>query len=341
VVRAFAPGRVNVIGEHTDYNDGLALPFAISLGVTVSAEAARGRRVEAIALDLAERDVFDAGDRSGATGWRAFVRGAVAELAASGHALGGVRLEFSGTVPRGQGVASSAALEVAVCLALLRVAGIDTYDRLALARLCSRVENSWVGVSTGLLDQLAALFCAEDRALRIDFRDLDLRQVPFALDGWALGLVPSGETRALARTGYEQRRLECRRAVELLGVQSMRDVTPDDLSRLPAPLNRRVLHVIGENERVDAAAASVSAGEPEQLAVLLNESHRSLRDLYDASTPAVESTVARLFQSGAEGARMMGGGFGGQVLALFPPGQSLPADALRVTPAAAAHLVES
>ena len=160
-VVAFGPGRVNLIGEHTDYNDGLSLPFAIAQGVTVTATAIAGDEIEARAVDLGQHDHFPLADPPRSYGWRAFVRGAVAALQAARHELRPARLEITGDVPQGSGLSSSAALEVGLCLALLGLAGErDGIDRLALARLCSRVENEWVGAQTGLLDQIAALFGA-------------------------------------------------------------------------------------------------------------------------------------------------------------------------------------
>src|SRR5690348_11825155 len=156
--KAFAPGRVNLIGEHTDYNDGLALPFAISSGVEVRAKGILERRIDAAAVDLDERDSFDLDDPASGSGWRAFVRGAAAELQRAGLPLKGAALRISGNVPRGAGLSSSAALEVALALALLSVAGTAEPDRVELAKICSRIENEWVGAQTGLLDQLASLF---------------------------------------------------------------------------------------------------------------------------------------------------------------------------------------
>jgi galactokinase len=337
-VTAFAPARVNLIGEHTDYNEGLALPFAIPLGVSVKAKATDDRRVVVTALDLAESDHFSIDRPGAADGWRAFVRGAVVELGAAGFELSGARVSITGSVPRGAGLASSAALEVALSLALLTATSAQAPDRLLLARLCARVENRWAGADTGLLDQIASLFCQEEHALRIDFRSLDMQQVPLHLDGWSFALIHSGAERVVAHTGYNRRRAECRHAVELLGAASMRDVTRQDASRLPEPLNRRALHVIEENERVDAAVSCLAAGDVAAIGPLLSASHRSLSDLFEVSTPAVEDTVTRLRQQGAAGARMIGGGFGGQVLALFPPRLKPPADALKVTPAHCAYV---
>jgi galactokinase len=336
-----APGRVNLIGEHTDYNDGLALPFAIREGVTVTATAIGGAQMRAHAVDRdGERDAFAVEDPGPAEGWRAFVRGTAAELQAAGHTIGAAELEISGDVPQGSGLSSSAALEVALCLALLGLSGGEEADRVELAKVCSRVENDWVGASTGLLDQLAALLGREGHALRIDFRTLAVRPVPFALGDWTLALLDSGEAHVHAASGYNARREECDEARRLLGLSSLRDATLDDLGRLPDPLDRRVRHVIEENARVDAAVDALAAHDVAALGPLLDASHASLRDLYEASTGAVEAAVERLRAAGAAGARMVGGGFGGVVLGLFPPDADPPAQAQAVTPGAGARLVD-
>jgi galactokinase len=339
---AFAPGRANLIGEHTDYNDGLSLPFAIVEGVRATAEPRDGDHLVVRAVDHGEEDRFalagGPGERRG--DWRDFVRGAIGELAAAGVSLRGGEIALAGTVPEGAGLSSSAALEVALCLALLALAGApEPADRVALARLCSRIENDWVGARTGLLDQLASLLGTADHALRIDFRTLDTRQVPLALGDWRLVVVDSGERHSHAASKYNERRAESERARELLGGESLRDARVEDLARLPDPLDRRVRHVIEENARVDAAVAALEAGELAALGPVLDASHASLRDLYDASTEAVERTVERLRAEGAAGARMMGGGFGGQVIALLAPGGPTPAGARDVAPSAGARLL--
>jgi galactokinase len=337
-VAAFAPGRVNLIGEHTDYNDGLCLPFAIDRGVWVTAEPSGGREIEAQALDLGEEDRFTLRDLGRAEGWRAFVRGAAAELAASGTPLRSVRLEITGNLPPGAGLGSSAALCVAVCLALCATAGEPEPDRLELARLCSRVENHWAGASTGLLDQLAVLFGREGHVLRIDTRTVEVADVPLDLRGSSLATLDSGASRELAASAYNQRRAECRTAGRALGLPSLRDATDLEADGLPEPLNRRVRHVIGENGRVQAMVAAVREGEPEEVGRLLDASHTSLRDDYEISVPAVERTVEQAKEAGALGARIHGGGFGGHVLALFPPDSAPPADALPVSPSACARI---
>jgi galactokinase len=332
--RAFGPGRVNLIGEHTDYNDGLALPFAIDRGVTVTAEHVGGERFHARAEDLGEEDEFPISDPRGGTGWRAFVRGVVAELQAGGNEVHASRLTISGDVPQGSGLSSSAALSTALCLALL---GYEPSDRIALARLCSRVENHWVGAQTGLLDQLAALCSQPGHAVRIDFRTLELEPVPLDLGDWTLVTLESGAEHEHAGGGYNQRRQECRAACEALGIASLRDA--EDFEGLPEPLDRRVRHVVSENARVDEMTRALGAGDLERVGALLDASHASLRDDYEVSVPEVEDTVETLRRAGAAGARIVGGGFGGSVLALLPPGATAPPGALEVTPGAPARLL--
>jgi galactokinase len=341
-VVAFGPGRVNLIGEHTDYNGGLSLPFAIADGVTVAATAIDGDHVEAVAKDFDdERDAFPlAGPPRDADGWRAFVRGVVAELQAEGHRLRAARLQIEGTLARGSGLSSSAALEVSLCLALLGLAGERDPDRTALARLCSRVENDWVGAQTGLLDQTAALLGQAGEALRIDFATLETTAVPLDLGAWRLVTVDSGETHSLSTGGYNERRAECAEAVERLDIASLSVADPERAAKLPEPLDRRTRHVLTENARVDQAVAALHDHDLAEVGRLLDASHASLRDLYDASTPAVERTVARLKREGAAGARMVGGGFGGHVLALLPPGAETPHGARVVAPGAGARLID-
>ncbi len=320
-IRAFAPGRVNLIGEHTDYNDGLCLPFAIELGVTVTAELHEGGEVSAPNLDEGDR----------------FLEGTLAELRRAGVELPGVRLAIQGDLPQRVGLSSSAALCVALALALYGAAGREPPRPLRLARLCSRVESEWAGQETGLLDQMASLLGEDGHALRLDMRTLEARPVELDLRGHVLATLDSGASRSLAASGYNERREECRRALELLGLESLRDA--DDASGLPAPLDRRVRHVISENDRVEEAVDALERGEPAELGALLNGSHASLRDDFEVSVPEVERTVAACTDAGALGARIMGGGFGGSVLALFPPGAALPEGAISVRPGPGARLL--
>ena len=190
------------------------------------------------------------------------MRGVAAELRGAGVPLVGAHLQISGTVARGSGLSSSAALEVAVALALVAVAGAPPLDRLALAELCSRAENEWVGAHTGLLDQIASLFGRAGAALEIDFRTLQIAPVALALGDWRLVTLDSGESHRLGDPGYNERRAECAQAAELLGVASLRDAEPAAASDLPEPLRARVLHVLGENERVRETAARFAGRRP-------------------------------------------------------------------------------
>jgi galactokinase len=332
-VIAFAPGRVNLIGEHTDYNQGLALPFAIAQGVTVTAAPGRNGMIEAVASDLGERDSFSAGDPPPASDWRGLLRGLAAALPVTA-----ARLTITGTVPPGAGLGSSAALEVALALALLGLGDQTPPDAIELARVCSRVENEWTGAHTGLLDQLASLLGQEGHALRIDFGSLEVTPIPLALGRWRLVTLDSGERHAHAASGYNQRRDECAQACRLLGLPSLREATLEAAERLPPPLDRRTRHVVGANARVEQAVQALTNNDLERLGALLDEGQASLRDLYEVSTPGVEATVARLRDAGAAGARLIGGGFGGQVLGLMPPGVSPPAGALEVRPGPGARV---
>jgi galactokinase len=309
---AFAPGRVNLIGEHTDYNGGLSLPFAIGEGVTVTVEPGGERSDDPL------------------------VQGVVAELGAPPD----VEVSIESDLPQGSGLSSSAAVEVALSLALLRASGAPEMDRLELAKLCSRVENEWAGAETGLLDQIASLFGEAGHAMRIDFRSLEVRHVPLDLGGWSLVVADSAEKHSNAASGYNERRRECAEAAARLGIEALSEAERGAAERLPDPLDRRALHVLDENERVDAAIDALAAADLPALGHLLDAGHASLRDLYDSSTDAVERTVERLKRAGAAGARMMGGGFGGHVLALFDPASEVPADARVVTPGPGAHVVD-
>ncbi len=340
-VTAFAPGRVNLIGEHTDYNEGLALPFAIDAGVEVRAGVTGDQRIAAFAVDLAEHDSFLLGEEAPSPGgWRAFVRGVSAELAAAGLPVVGAGLEIRGSVPQGAGLSSSAALEVALCLALLALSDADVVPPWPLARICSRVENEWVGAQTGLLDQLASLCGRANAALQIDFHSGVITPVALELGAWRLVTLDSGVRHENAQSGYNERRRECAEACAALGIASLRELEPAMLDALAPPLDARARHVFEENARVEAAVVALARGELAELGVLLDRSHASLRDLYAVSTPAVEAAVERLRAAGAAGARVIGGGFGGHVLGLLPPGVEGPPGVLEVRPGPGARVLD-
>jgi galactokinase len=295
-----------------------------------------GWRIEAVARDLGEEDAFELRGVMPKPGWRAFVRGTAAELQAAGRPLRGTRLEISGDLPHAAGLGSSAAMCVALALALL---GDEPRNRLELARLCSQVERRWAGAETGLLDQLAALLASPGHALMLDLRDVSAAPVPLELGDWTLAVLGSGTPREHAASGYNRRREECRAACAELGLASLRDAGPGDPDRLPDPLGRRVRHVLSENERVEQAVAALGDADLERLGHLLDASHASLRDDFEVSTPGVERAVEACRMAGAAGARVVGGGFGGAVLALYPPGAEPVAGSLAVEPGPAARLL--
>ncbi len=339
IATAFAPGRVNLIGEHTDYNDGLALAFAVRTGVTVCAAGGTGEQLEVIAHDLGERDSFSRDAPTPADGWRAYVRGAVAELQDQGYRPSATRLEITSDLPAGAGMSSSAALTLAVCLALIELDGEQPPAATELARICQRVEARWAGAETGLLDQLASLCGSADHVLLIDFLTLEVQTLAFDLRGFRLVLLPTGPARTNAGSGYNQRRAECREAAHRMRVESLRDATIQDLHMLPDALARRARHVISENGRVLAATRALRDGDLAALGELLDRSHASLRDDFEVSTDTVETAVAELKAAGAVGARLMGGGFGGSVLALMAPGTVAPAGATVVSPGPGARVI--
>jgi len=306
----------------------------------VRAQAIAGRRFEAVATDLGAGDRFDLKRPAPATGWRAHVRGVVAELQRAGVPIPAARIQISGDLPRGAGLGSSAALQVALCLALGALSAAPAPDAFELAKLCSKVEHEWVGARTGLLDQLAALCCERGHALWIDFRSLQLRNVSLDLAGFNLVMIDSGERRANAVSGYNLRRAQCADACERLGVASLRDADLAMIAHLPSPMAERVRHFVTENARVEAVAATLERGDLVAVGALLDASHASLRDAYEVSTPAVEATVERLKRAGAIGARIVGGGFGGSVLGLLPPGANAPKGATMVRPGPGARLIE-
>jgi galactokinase len=323
-----APGRANLIGEHTDYNQGWVLPFALDLGVTVAA-GRRGDDVLAIRSRQAPGAPADlplAALAPGAvTGWAAYPAGVAWALREAGHPLaGGASLAVDSDLPPGAGLSSSAALECAAALALDGLHGLGL-PRPALATLAQRAENDFVGVPSGIMDQSASLLSRAGHALLLDCRTGATTGVPLdpAASGLALLIVDTRARHALGDGRYAQRRRECERAAALLGVASLRDVTsPADLGRLADPvLRRRARHVITENARVEQTVALLTGGDLAGVGGLLYASHASLAGDFEVSWPEADLAVDAAMAAGALGARMMGGGFGGSVLALVPAGQ--------------------
>jgi galactokinase len=320
-----APGRVNLIGEHTDYNEGWVLPFALDLGVLVAA----GRRGDDV---LEVRSLQEAGGEpvslslaalrpGGVPGWAAYPAGVAWAMREAGHAVGGASLVIDSDLPQGAGLSSSAALECAVALALADLYGIDV-PRRELARLARRAENEMVGVPSGIMDQSASLLGAAGHALLLDCRTGEASPVPLdpAAAGLALLVLDTGARHALTDGRYALRRQECERAARALGVPFLRDVAdPARVSAIADPvLARRARHVITDDCRVHQAVALLQARDLAGLGPLLYASHASLRDDFEVSWDRADVAVAAAREAGALGARMVGGGFGGSVIALVP-----------------------
>jgi galactokinase len=321
-----APGRVNLMGEHTDYNQGWVLPFALEVGVAAAARRrdgvlevrsgqAPGIPGEAVSLPLA------ALTPGGVTGWAAYPAGVAWALRDAGYAVGGASLVFGSDLPQGAGLSSSAALECATVLALA-----DLYElslpRAELARLARRAENEMVGVPSGIMDQSASLLGQAGHALLLDCRSEQTWQVPLdpAAAALALIVVDTGARHALTDGRYALRRRECELAAQALHVPSLRDVTdPAQASRIADPvLARRARHVITDDNRVLETVALLRAGDLAAVGPVLTASHASLRDDFEVSWPQADVAVATAVSAGALGARMVGGGFGGSVIALVP-----------------------
>ncbi len=322
-----APGRVNLIGEHTDYNEGLVLPFAIAERTV----AAAGRRpgaevavtstlypgtVRAQLADIAPGAV---------TGWAAYPLGVAWALSQlrDRPGAGGVDLFIDSNVPAGGGVSSSAALEMAVAGALSDLWELAASDP-ELVHAGQRAENEVVGAPTGIMDQYASLLGQPGAAVFLDCRSEQTEIVPLRLDqaGLELVLIDTGERHSHAAGGYAARRASCEKAARELGVRALRDIGVDDLPRIASVLDeetfRRARHVVTENARVAAAVAALMAGDPPAIGPLLTASHLSMRDDFEISTHALDLAVDAALRAGALGARMTGGGFGGAAIALIP-----------------------
>lgn len=322
-----APGRVNLIGEHTDYNEGFVLPLALphSAVATVTRRADR-------TLRLRSRDVGDAVvelslDRlvpGEVAGWAAYPAGVAWALERAGHRLAGADIRFASDVPTGAGLSSSAALEVVTALALSDLNGLGLTEP-ELARTGQLAENDFVGMPCGILDQMASASCVEGHVLHLDTRDLAGRQVPFdmAAEGLRLLVVDTRVKHAHADGAYARRRAECEAGAAALGVPFLRDVPFAELDAALARLGdeavrRRVRHVVTEDRRVARVVELLDAGRAREIGPLLTEGHASLRDDFEVSCPELDLAVDSANAAGALGSRMTGGGFGGSAIALVP-----------------------
>ncbi len=319
-----APGRVNLIGEHTDYNDGFVLPMAIDRWVWMAVAPAgrqdRTIRLAALSLD-SEVQSFSLDDLQPATDarWSNYVRGVFALLERAGHRLGSLDVVYAGNVPIGAGLSSSAAVEVAAGTAARELYDLELSD-LALAQICQQAEHEFAGTRCGLMDQLISVIGEDGHAFLIDCRHLTWDEVPIP-DGAAIVVCDTGKRRGLATSAYNERRAQCEEGARLLGVGSLRDLDVDSFEsraeELSPLLRWRCRHVVHENDRTLRAANALRQARLDLFGQLMNQSHASLRDLYEVSCEELD-LMAALAQSqrGCWGARMTGAGFGGCVVAL-------------------------
>jgi galactokinase len=349
-----SPGRVNLIGEHTDYNDGYVLPFALPHRTVVGARRLERPEWTVTSEQTGETVTFGADER--VDGWAAYLAGIVWVLREAGHDVPGAALTIASDVPFGAGLSSSAALECAAMACLLDLAGQADLPMALRPRLAQRAENDYVGAPTGIMDQSASTLCRAGHALFLDCRSLATEQVPFDLaeQGLAILVVDSKAPHAHVTGEYAARRRSCEEAAKILDVAALRDV---DAAGLPAALarledetmRRRVRHVVTENQRVLDTVEALRRGDARDIGPLMTASHRSMRDDYEITVPEVDTIVSVALEHGAYGSRMTGGGFGGCVLSLvdaqrcdavaeavrgaFADAGFAPPDAFVVTPA--------
>jgi galactokinase len=313
-----AHGRVNLIGEHTDYNEGFVLPIPIPQSCLVELTRRDGRTVS-VSSDMDGREhlaAFEIGAEVKEGGWSDYIQGVTFALAKEGFSLSGFEARVRSSVPIGAGLSSSAALEVALLLALDRTFDL-ALDPVRIAQLAQRAETDFVGAPVGIMDQISASLGRLGEALFLDTRTLEHRPVRLP-DELELVVIDSGIPHAHATGEYRTRRMECDRSAELLGVRKLRDVTESDrrrISALPPPLDRRASHVVTENQRVLEAVAALESADLSRFGALLDASHRSLSEDFDVSTPVMDRLVdLSRACTGVLGARMTGGGFGGSIV---------------------------
>jgi galactokinase len=327
-----APGRANLIGEHTDYNEGFVLPFAIDRRTTVAASPRTDSRIRiatTFSPDIADVDLrtLNAAVAAGEiTGWAAYPLGvawALGQLGADLDNVTGVDIVIDSDVPVGAGLSSSAAIECAVAVALRDLWNLDLTER-QLALIGQRAENEVVGAPTGIMDQSASLLGRSDAAVFLDCRTLESDVIPLGLEAadLAIMLIDTRVEHAHASGGYRERRASCELGAHTLGVAALRDLTVDDLPRAHELLDevtfRRVRHIVTENARVLDTVEALRAGGPLAIGSLLTASHASMRDDFEISVPELDLAVETAIANGAVGARMTGGGFGGSALAVVP-----------------------
>jgi galactokinase len=323
---ARAPGRVNLIGDHTDYNDGFVLPMAIDREVWIAVRGRDDRQVAVHSIDFNEDAKFaldDGGARR--TGWAEYVRGVAWALEADGRPTSGWEGVAAGNVPVGAGLSSSAALELAAARTFAGVSGV-VWQPVAMARIAQRAENEWVGVNCGIMDQLISAAGAEGHALLIDCRSLETRLV-LVPENVAVVVLDTGTRRGLVDSAYNERRAQCEAAALLFGVRALRDVDLPTFHARESELDpitaKRARHVVTENARTLQAAELLERGDVAGVGALMNESHASLRDDFEVSRPELDTMVTLASrEESCYGARMTGAGFGGCAVALVARDQA-------------------
>lgn len=323
-----APGRVNIIGEHTDYNDGFVMPIATHLA-TYFAAAPRGDDTVRVYCGTAGEAVefsLEELPRRGDGHWQDYLAGIAWSLAAEGLSLCGVDAALLTDVPIGSGLSSSAALEVSWAMVLIAAAGTEPLEPRRLALACQRAENDYVGMNCGVMDQMASVLGQRNQAILLDCWTLDYQHVPLPADQLSVVVMDTGKPRQLVDSEYNLRRQQCEQAAEILGVRALRDADMEMLMEHQEDMDevifRRARHVICENERVFEAAEALRAGDFEKVGRVLNESHASLREDYEVSCPELDliCEIARE-QPSCYGARLVGAGFGGCAMALVRAGE--------------------
>jgi len=317
-----APGRVNLIGEHTDYNDGFVLPMAIDHGIWLALSPRMDDKVRIVSLDLETESAFELHSLTRGSGWIEYAKGVTNELLKAGYKLKGFDALMTGDVPRGAGLSSSAAVELAIARAFAAVSGFE-WDAPKMARLAKKAENEWVGVNCGIMDQMASAACKAGHALFLDCRSLEIQHAPLP-QRVSVVILDTSTRRGLVESAYNERRSQCEEAAHWFGVTALRDVSIDEFNlktKAQAGLSdiakKRARHIITENARVLEAMEAMHNGNISRLGGLFNASHASLRDDFEVTNDALNIMVeCAQEQDGCYGARMTGAGFGGCAVAL-------------------------
>ncbi|NNC51973.1 MAG: galactokinase [Erythrobacter sp.] len=315
----FAPGRVNLIGEHVDYNDGLVLPIPVSAGTAIAWARSDGDRTEAFAADFGETDTFSPNkpEKPHKVDWRSYIRGMAAQMDGG---LPAIQLAITGDLPKGSGLSSSASLCIAAGRAYADAVG-NSVDATTLARRAQQTEHDYAGVACGIMDQMAVAAGKPGQAMLLDCRDLSYSHVALP-ESWGVLVIESGVTRGLVEGEYNARRQQCEAAASALGMTSLRDARMEMLedANLAQPEKNRALHVVGEIARVRQARSAIADANLPEFGRILREGHASLRDLFEVSHPEVDLLVERVQETIGDtgGVRITGAGFGGSVVAVMP-----------------------